>query len=184
MSDFTLYKVSQKFESLMDLIDRDVLEEWEAEELKKVVAEEIKANSKDIVRFYINEMADIESLKNEIKRLQIIKSSKEARVERFKDKLTENMRSLSVKKIATPLGNITLALDGVNKTIELKEGADINNIPEEYLRISKELRKTELKKALEDGMTFDEVEIKETPARVRFMLSQEAKDYQSEKAGE
>ena len=89
-----------------------------------------------------------------------------------------------MKKIATPLGNITLALDGVNKTIQLKEGADINNIPEEYLRISKELRKTELKKALENGEMFDEIEIKETPARVRFMLSQEAKEYQAEKAGE
>ena len=29
MSDFTLYKVSQDFENLIDLIDRDVLEDWE-----------------------------------------------------------------------------------------------------------------------------------------------------------
>ena len=80
MSDFTLYKVSQDFENLIDLIDRDVLEDWEVEDLKNRLRSAISAQSKDIVKYYISEMADIESLKNEIKRLQIIKSSKEAKI--------------------------------------------------------------------------------------------------------
>ena len=33
MSDFTLYKVSQDFENLIDLIDRDVLEDQEVVDL-------------------------------------------------------------------------------------------------------------------------------------------------------
>ena len=60
----------------------------------------------------------------------------------------------------------------------------VNKIPDEYLRISKELNKTELKKALEGGKTIEGVEIVETPTRVVFRLSQEAKDIQAEKVGE
>ena len=101
MSDFTLYKVSQDFENLIDLIDRDVLEDWEVEDLKNRLRSAISAQSKDIVKYYISEMADIESLKNEIKRLQVIKSSKEEKIERLKDRLTENIRTLKCKQIDT-----------------------------------------------------------------------------------
>lgn len=177
MSDFTLYKVSQDFESLVDLIDRDVLEEWELKELKKKISGAIMTQGKDIMKYYINEMADIEVLKSEIKRLQIIKSSKEARIDRFKDRLTENMRTLNVKKIPTPLGNITLALDSVTESIEIADNIDLDKIPEEYLKVSKEVRKTDIKKAIKAGEKFEGVELVESPARVAFRLGQESKDY-------
>lgn len=180
MSDFTLYKVSQDFENLVDLLDRDVLEEWEAEELKTKIKNVISAQSKDIVSYYVNEMAKIETLKNEINRLRIIKSSKEASIERLKDRLTENMRTLKCKKIETPLGNITLALDSTTETVEIKDDVDFDSIPEQYLKISKEIRKTDIKKAIKAGQTFEGVEIVSSPARVAFRLGQESKDYIAE----
>ena len=66
----------------------------------------------------------------------------------------------------------------------LKEGVDINTIPEQYVKVTKELKKTDIKKAMENGEIIDGVEIVETPAKVRFMLSKEAKSIQAEKAGE
>ena len=183
MSDFTLYKVSQDFENLIDLIDRDVLEDWEVEDLKNRLRSAISAQSKDIVKYYISEMADIESLKNEIKRLQIIKSSKEAKIERLKDRLTENMRTLKCKKIETPLGNITLALDSMTESVEVSENIDYEKIPEQYLKISKEVKKSDIKKAIKAGEKFEGVDIVSSPARVTFRLGQESKDYIAE-AGE
>ncbi len=183
MSDFSLYKVSQDFENLVDLIDRDVLEDWEVEDLKNKMRIAIKAQSKDIMKYYINEMADIESLKNEIKRLQVIKSSKEAKVERLKDRLSENMRTLKCKKIETPLGSITLALDSVTEAIEVSKDIDFNKIPEEYVKTSKEIKKSDIKKAIKAGQTFEGVDLTTAPARVAFRLGQESKDYIAE-AGE
>lgn len=184
MRDLTLYNISQEFEWVQELLDRDVLEDNEKERLQKMLEEKIQQNSQEIVTYQIEEQAKIDVLAREIKRLQSLKKAAENRMDKFKDRLTENMRKLKCSKIATPLGNVTLALDSVNKSVALKEGADINKIPDEYLRISKELNKTELKKALESGKVIDGVEIVETPARVAFRLSQEAKEIQAEKVGE
>lgn len=180
MSDLTLYKVSQEFENLIDLIERDVLEDWEVEELRKRLSNAITNQGKDIVRFYVNEMADIEVLKNEINRLKTIKSSKEAKIERLKDKLTENMRTLKCPKIATPIGNITLSLDGTIESVEVDENIDYDKIPEEYIKTSKEIKKADIKKAIKAGETFDGVNIVSSPARVAFRLGQESKDYIAE----
>lgn len=184
MRDITLYNISQEFEYISELLDRDVLEDEEKERLQKMLEEKIKESSKEIVTYQIEEQANIDVLSNEIKRLQTLKKAAENRMDKFKDRLTENMRRLQCKKIATPLGNVTLALDGVNKSITLKEGVDINTIPEQYVKVTKELKKTDIKKAMENGEIIDGVEIVETPAKVRFMLSKEAKSIQAEKAGE
>ena len=184
MRDITLYNISQEFEYISELLDRDVLEDEEKERLQKMLEEKIKESSKEIVTYQIEEQANIDVLSNEIKRLQTLKKAAENRMDKFKDRLTENMRRLQCKKIATPLGNVTLALDGVNKSVSLKEGVDINTIPEQYVKVTKELKKTDIKKAMENGEIIDGVEIVETPAKVRFMLSKEAKSIQAEKAGE
>ena len=72
----------------------------------------------------------------------------------------------------------------IMNTDTLKEGVDINTIPEEFLKVTKELKKTEIKKAIAEGEIIDGIEVIETPTRVKFMLSKEAKEIQSEKAGE
>lgn len=184
MRDITLYNISKEFEFLSELLDRDVLEDQEKERIEKMLEQKIQQNSQEILTYQIDEQANIEVLAREIKRLQGLKKAAENRMEKFKDRLSENMRRLQCKKIATPLGNVTLALDGVNKSVALKEGVDIDTIPEEFIKVTKELKKTELKKAIADGKSIDGIEVVETPARVRFMLSQEAKDIQSEKVGE
>lgn len=184
MRDVTLYNISQDFEYISELLERDVLEDGEKERLQAMLVEKINQQSREIITFQIEKQANIEVLKKEIQRLQSLKKAEEESIEKFKDRLTENMRKLKCTKIATPLGNITLSLDGVNKSVALKENANINDIPEEFVKTTKELKKTEIKKALENGVIINGVELVETPQRVKFMLSKEAKDIQSEKVGE
>ena len=184
MGDLTLYKVSKEFESLVDLLDRDVLEDFEKEALKKRLSNAITTQGNDIMKYYINEMADIEVLKNELKRLRTIKSAKEARIEAFKNRLTENMRALQCSKIPTPYGNITLALDGETQTIEVSENADLNKIPEEYLTIKKDINRTSLKKALQEGKSFEGIELVSQPAKVSFRLGQDSKEHITDVATE
>ena len=45
MRDITLYNVSQEFEYIADLLDRDVLEQEEKERLQTMLAEKIKESS-------------------------------------------------------------------------------------------------------------------------------------------
>ena len=67
MSDFNLYRISQDFGNLIDLIDRDVLEPLEVEEIKLRLSNAIVSQGQDITKFYINEKADIETLNRKLK---------------------------------------------------------------------------------------------------------------------
>ena len=61
--------------------------------------------------------------------------------------------------------------------------SDYEKIPEQYLKISKEVKKSDIKKAIKAGERFEGVDIISSPARVAFRLGQESKDYIAE-AGE
>lgn len=99
MRDVTLYSISQEFEYIAELLDRDVLEEEEKVRLQSMLEEKIKENSREIVTYQIEEQSNIDALSNEIKRLQSLKKAAENRMDKFKDRLTENMRKLQCKKL-------------------------------------------------------------------------------------
>ena len=61
MRDITLYNVSQEFEYIADLLDRDVLEQEEKERLQTMLAEKIKESSREIITYQIDEQAKIEA---------------------------------------------------------------------------------------------------------------------------
>ena len=55
MRDVTLYSISQEFEYIAELLDRDVLEEEEKVRLQSMLEEKIKENSREIVTYQIEE---------------------------------------------------------------------------------------------------------------------------------
>mgnify|MGYP003297191964 CR=1 FL=1 len=177
MRDLTLYKTSQDFEKVLELIEKDSLEDWEIEEFKAKFIDLIKSQSSDIIKFYINQSADIEYLKSEIKRLQTIKSAKEASLEKFRERLTDNMRNLHCPKLASPLGNITLSLEGEVHSVKVDDDIDFDAIPQEFVKVTKEIRKTDIKKAIEAGQTFKGVRIESTPSKASFRLGKESKEF-------
>ena len=53
-----------------------------------------------------------------------------------------------------------------SKAVTFGEGFDIESLPEEYVKITKEAKKAELKKAIEAGETFDGCSIEERTSLV------------------
>ncbi len=53
-----------------------------------------------------------------------------------------------------------------SKAVTFAEGFDIESLPEEYVKITKEARKTELKKAIEAGESFEGCSIEERTSLV------------------
>lgn len=149
-----LYELVQEEQHLNDLFlaaideetgeikDSQVLEELETE-LKNALVNK----SAGIIKVIRQQELDIEMIDTEIERLKAVKERMEKSVEGFKSYIKHNMVQMNLKKIETPLGNLSLrqttATDVYDETI----------IPKEFLKekITYAPSKAEIKKALQAG---------------------------------
>ena len=69
MADLTLYNVSNEFDYLCDLIDRDVLTEEEQKELTSMLLNKIQNSAEEVIQFFKTNDAHINGLKAEITEL-------------------------------------------------------------------------------------------------------------------
>ena len=96
--------------------------------------------------------AEAESLSNEIKRLTAMKKQRERRADRLKDYAKRN---LAGEKFKTDRISVTYRK---SESVDIEEGTII---PDEYVRVKVEANKTELKKALKDGIIIRGVTLKQ-----------------------
>ena len=68
MADLTLYSVSNEFEYICDLIDKEVLTPEEEEQLTNTLVEKIKNSGQEILEFIKSNDSQIDSIKAEIDR--------------------------------------------------------------------------------------------------------------------
>lgn len=167
MADLTLYNISNEFEYICDLIDKDVLSPEEQEQLTSTLVEKIKNSGEEIVKFFKTNSAHIDGIKAEMAELKARKEKAENREKVIKEKLTENMKKLNLTKIPTPIGTMTIP----NKVTLSVDVVDINLVPEEYKKTKTEISvdKVAVKAHFQDtGEIIEGVEIKETPANVQI----------------
>lgn len=167
MADLTLYSVSNEFDYLCDLIDKDALSPEEVEEISRILAEKVQSSAEEIIKFFKTNTAQVEDIKNEIALLQQRKKKAENREQFLKEALTNNMKKLNLKKIETPIGKMLIP-NSVTLSVEV---VDINKVPEEYKKKKLEISvdKDKVKKHFkETGEILDGVNIVETPSRVQF----------------
>lgn len=167
MADLTLYNVSNEFEYLCDLIDRDILTPEEQEELTNMLVSKIQNSGEEIIHFMKTNTAHIEGLKNEIADLQARKKQAENRELVIKEKLTENMKRLGINKIETPIGKMV-----VPNTIDISvDVVDIEQVPAEYKKEKTEISvdKTAVKNHFkETGEIIAGTEIIQNQRKVQF----------------
>jgi hypothetical protein len=141
-----IFKIENEYKLLMQEIEANEgeLTDEMAQRLEITQAnlQEKATNYAFVVKHYEGE-ADI--IAAEIKRLQELKKKRENNIERLKDRVKTAMQTFGVSKIETP--TLTLSLRS-SKAVEV---VDENLVDEEYFRVKKEVSKTELKKAIEEG---------------------------------
>ena len=102
--------------------------------------------------------ADVDAVKNEIDRLTKIKRAKENHIKRLREYTKSCMEQMNMKKIETPVGNIT-----VRKGTSTLRINDETKLPDKYLeivqtyKVNKDLLKADLKAGIEiDGAYMTE----------------------------
>ena len=125
-----------------EIKDSQVLDELETE-LKNALT----TKSAGIIKVIRQQESDIEMVEAEIERLKAVKERMKKGVEGFKHYIKYNMVQMDLKKIETPLGNLSL----IQRTAT--DVYDESLIPEKFLKPKTEYNpvKTEIKKALQNG---------------------------------
>lgn len=127
MSNLTLYNITNKFAELMDKAENGELTEKEYNEIGEEIALELQKKSASIIGYIRNTELLIEAMKSEEKRISDTRKMGEAKLDKFKQYVKENMEKLGLDKIPTELGSLSIAKNPMSVEVE-----DENEIPKEF----------------------------------------------------
>ena len=122
----TLYDIRCNFVNLMN---NDELTEEQVQEIGQELAIELKNKSSNIIAYMIDTESLLERIKAEEKRLADMRKVGEARLEKFKKYVKENMEALELQKIQTELGTLSIAKNPLS--VEVTE---LDKVPQEFLK--------------------------------------------------
>lgn len=125
-------------------------------ELQLELQEQLLKKSEGLIQIIKHKEYQLETLDDEIKRLQTIKKVRSNQLSNFKEFIKVNMQQMELKKIETVLGALSLR---TSKAVELNEDL----IDPKYGTIIQETKfsKTEIKKLLEAGEVINGARIVE-----------------------
>lgn len=122
----TLYDIRCNFVNLMN---NDELTEEQVQEIGQELAIELKNKSSNIIAYMIDTESLLERIKAEEKRLADMRKVGEARLEKFKKYVKENMEALELQKIQTELGTLSIAKNPLSVEV-----IELNKVPQEFLK--------------------------------------------------
>lgn len=140
----SLYELSQDLVTLRDL------EDVEASEIIAIIQSEIINKGKGVIQVIRNLESDVDAIKAEIDRLNKIKRIRENNIKRLREYTKSCMEQMEIKKLETPIGNITLRKGTSSLKID-----DESKLPDKYIeviqtyKVDKDLLKSDLKSGLD-----------------------------------
>lgn len=142
MSDLTLYNITNRFTDLMDKAQNGEITEEEYNELGFEIAQELQTKGANVIGYIRNTELLIEAMKAEEKRIADTRKTGEAKLEKFKQYVLENMERLGLSKIQTELGALSVSKNPMSVEIENEE-----EIPKEFKQevVTTKIDKTAIK---------------------------------------
>ena len=142
MSDLTLYNITNRFTDLMDKAQNGEITEEEYNELGFEIAQELQTKGANVIGYIRNTELLIEAMKAEEKRIADTRKTGEAKLEKFKQYVLENMERLGLSKIQTELGALSVSKNTMSVEIENED-----EIPSEFKQevVTTKIDKTAIK---------------------------------------
>lgn len=149
MSDFRLYEIAEMYINMMEIEDS---------ETRQNALDQIEASFEDKagnITQYIKELeAYSKNLKEAEESFKTKRTTTENKIKWLKTYLYNSMKATGKEKLKAGLFNLSIAKNAVSVNI-----IDETKIPEQFFKIEKKPMKTDLKKALEEGMEIEGVEL-------------------------
>ncbi|HDZ6747585.1 TPA: siphovirus Gp157 family protein [Mannheimia haemolytica] len=147
-----LYEINENYRNIADLLSNpEFFENPDIIGALEAVEDEFNNKAVNTVKAIKIAEGDIETIDNEIKRLQTMKKVRQNALDRVKDYLKRNMADTGIFKIESPLFKISYA-ERKNAAVELDEDLFLaNNLNQDLVSVKITPSKTAIKKALEAG---------------------------------
>ena len=153
-----LYNLTDNYQQLLDYIDSaEELDESLLVDTLESIDEAFEDKIISIAYVIKNNDADIDTISNEIRRLQKLKQTKINANGRLKDYAKDNMLQLDKTKIKGDLFNVS-----VRNNAESVEILNESALPEDAFKVTRTPDKTAIKEALKNGHDVDGATLKRT----------------------
>ena len=153
-----LYNLTDNYQQLLDYIDStEELDESLLVDTLESIDEAFEDKIISIAYVIKNNDADIDTISNEIRRLQKLKQTKVNANERLKGYIKDNMLQLDKTKIKGDLFNVS-----VRNNAESVEILNESALPEDAFKVTRTPDKTAIKEALKNGHDVDGATLKRT----------------------
>ena len=153
-----LYNLMDNYQQLLDYIDSaEELDESLLVDTLESIDEAFEDKIISIAYVIKNNDADIDTISNEIRRLQKLKQTKVNANDRLKDYAKDNMLQLDKTKIKGDLFNVS-----VRNNAESVEILNESALPEDAFKVTRTPDKTAIKEALKNGHDVDGATLKRT----------------------
>lgn len=152
--NISLYEMTNDLNEINELLAAEEMSEEMAQEIKDNIMDLVRYKSENIIKLTKNIETRIKSVKEEEKRLEEYRKSEEKRLNRLKTYVVDCLQTADLKKIDTSLGRISL-----RKSPASVQLIDETKIPSAYIttEVIHKINKTQIKKELQDGVNIEGV---------------------------
>lgn len=127
MANLRLYEITNGFMKLLDEKETEDLTEVEYGQIQEELVEALQTKSINIIAYYQEQNTILNSIDEQIKRLQEYKRITKNKIDRYKEYVKTNMEVLGIDKIQNELGTLSIAKSPIS--IEI---VDPEKVPPEY----------------------------------------------------
>lgn len=156
----TLYELTGNYQQLLELADEADPQAFE--DTLSTLQDEINHKAENIAKVIKTLEAEVKALEEEKKRLENRITSRKNKIQRLKDYLQDNLEKAGIQKVKGKTFTVWV------QNSERVEVSDENTIPEQYFVLKRQLSKSAIKEAIENGQQVSGAEIvKNTSIRIR-----------------
>lgn len=156
----TLYELTDNYQQLLELADEADPKAFE--DTLSTLQDEINHKAESLAKVIRTLEAEAKALDEEKKRLEDRITSRKNKVQRLKDYLKDNLEKSGMQKVKGKTFTVWV------QDSERVEVSDENTIPEQYFVLKRQLSKSAIKEAIENGQQVAGAEIvKNKSVRIR-----------------
>lgn len=151
----SLYELSSDLLEIDELLNQmqedDIAEEDQvklAAQVKTEIEKQISSKNSNIIKYVRELNSDIDVIRSEEKRLAKVRKQRESKINYLKDILKDSLQMRGLKKVETPLGNITLRTNAPSVVVD-----DIDDIPKDLCEVTTVVtpNKNQIKALIQEG---------------------------------
>lgn len=144
----SIYEIQGRFLTILDMLESSDLDPQMLADTMEGIEGELEVKCQNYAMVLKNLEGDVEALENEIRRLTSRKKTLENNIKRMKEAVRDVMVATGKTKFKTDLFSFSVQNNPASVVLDTE---DLDTLPDEFIRVKKEVDKAAIKEALLQG---------------------------------